>query len=80
MNSLYALCAACLLLALIAPLQAETHRIPAAGFHNTFSSAHKPIAKIRPGDRVITQTSDARGVDSQNRQVGQGPNPDTGPF
>lgn len=81
MKSLCAALTVCSLLALAtAPVPAETHRVQAAGFHNTFSGAHAPLAKIKPGDRVITQTIDARGSDSQNKQVGKGPNPQTGPF
>jgi amidase len=58
----------------------ETHRITATEFHNTFSFAHRPILKIKPGDRVLTQTIDARGQDSQGRKVGERPNPQIGPF
>ena len=32
-------------------------------FYNTFSFAHKPVLRIKPGDRVITRTIDARGFD-----------------
>jgi acetamidase/formamidase len=61
-------------------LAAETHRFEPTQFHNTFSFAHPPVLHIKPGDRVITKTIDARGVDSQNNQVGERPNPETGPF
>jgi acetamidase/formamidase len=63
-----------------ASLSGETHRFEPKEFHNTFSFAHKPVLRIRPGDRVITRTIDARGFDSQNRKVGERPNPQTGPF
>jgi amidase len=59
---------------------AETHRFEPKEFHNTFSFAHRPVLRIKPGDRVITYTIDARGFDAQNRQRGQRPNPQTGPF
>jgi acetamidase/formamidase len=62
------------------PLNAETHRFEPTQFHNTFSFAHTPVMHIKPGDRVITKTIDARGFDSQNNQVGERPNPQTGPF
>jgi acetamidase/formamidase len=62
------------------PMAAETHRFEPTQFHNTFSFAHAPVLRIKPGDRVITKTIDARGVDSQNKQVGERPNPQTGPF
>jgi amidase len=74
-------------LAVVAALQvaagcawAETHRFTPKVFHNTFSSAHEPVLRIKPGDRVITTTIDARGHDSQNNKVGERPNPQTGPF
>jgi acetamidase/formamidase len=59
---------------------AETHRFEPTEFHNTFSFAHKPVLRIRPGDRVITKTIDARGFDAQNQKRGERPNPQTGPF
>ncbi|MCP5109363.1 MAG: acetamidase, partial [bacterium] len=59
---------------------AETHRFSPSVYHNTFSHAHKPVLRIKPGDTVITRTIDARGYDLHNNQVGQRPNPQTGPF
>ena len=58
----------------------ETHRFEPTGYHNTFSFAHEPVLRIAPGDRVVTRTIDARGFDSDGRQVGERPNPQTGPF
>jgi amidase len=58
----------------------ETHRITPTRFHNTFSFAHEPILRIKPGDRVVTQTIDARGFDFRNSKLGERPNPQTGPF
>ena len=58
----------------------ETHRFIPTQYHNTFSSAHRPVLKIKPGDRVITKTIDATGFDSQGKSVGERPNPQTGPF
>jgi acetamidase/formamidase len=72
--------AAALLLATVNQLRGETHRFEPTQFHNTFSFAHPPVLHIQPGDRVITKTIDARGFDSQNNQVGERPNPQTGPF
>ena len=57
-----------------------THRFTPQRFYNTFSFAHPPALRIRPGDRVVTKTIDAAGVDWNGKQVGQGPNPQTGPF
>src|ERR1700737_3542587 len=59
---------------------AETHRFEPTEFYNTFSGAHKPVLRIKPGDHVVTFTIDARGVDSAGVQRGQRSNPETGPF
>ena len=49
-------------------------------FYNTFSFAHPPALRIKPGDRVVTKTIDAGGTDWNGKSVAQGPNPQTGPF
>jgi acetamidase/formamidase len=59
---------------------AETHRFAPTQFYNTFSGAHPPALRIKPGDHVITYTIDAGGVDSKGVQRGQGDNPEIGPF
>jgi amidase len=59
---------------------AETHRFEPKEFFNTFSGAHKPVLRIKPGDHVITSTIDAGGTDAAGVRRGQGPNPETGPF
>jgi amidase len=59
---------------------AETHRFVPVMFYNTFSFAHPPALRIKPGDRVITQTIDAGGMDDKEQRVASGPNPQTGPF
>src|SRR5262245_59875417 len=59
---------------------AETHRYVPQQFYNTYSFAHPPALRIKPGDRVVTKTIDAAGVDWNGKQVGTGPNPQTGPF
>jgi amidase len=61
-------------------LRAETHRFVPEQFYNTFSFAHPPALRIKPGDRVITRTIDAAGVDWEGRTRAPGPNPQTGPF
>ena len=58
----------------------STHRFTPERFYNTFSFAHPPALKIRPGDRVVTKTIDAGGTDWNGKQVAPGPNPQTGPF
>jgi acetamidase/formamidase len=59
---------------------AETHRFTPTQFYNTWSAAHPPALRIKPGDRVVTKTVDAGGVDWNGKTVAQGPNPQTGPF
>jgi amidase len=49
-------------------------------FYNTFSFAHPPALRIKPGERIVTKTIDASGVDWNGKQVAPGPNPQTGPF
>jgi acetamidase/formamidase len=57
-----------------------SHTLIPDRFHNTFSFAHPPALRIKPGDRVVTKTIDAGGVDWNGKQVANGPNPQTGPF
>jgi amidase len=59
---------------------AETHRFIPQQFYNTYSFAHPPALHIKPGDRVVTKTIDAAGVDWNGKSVASGPNPQTGPF
>ena len=61
-------------------IAAETHRFVPDKFYNTYSFAHPPALRIKPGDRVVTKTIDAAGVDSTGKSVASGPNPQTGPF
>ncbi len=49
-------------------------------FYNTFSGAHPPALRIKPGERIITKTVDAGGTDWNGKQITPGPNPQTGPF
>jgi acetamidase/formamidase len=63
-----------------ATAQAETHRFTPKAYYNTFSFAHPPALRIKPGDRVITTTVDSGGRDATDKQVTSGPNPQTGPF
>ena len=68
------------LLASVSGLHADTHRYVPERFYNTFSFAHPPALRIRPGDRVVTKTIDAGGVDWDGKTRAPGPNPQTGPF
>jgi acetamidase/formamidase len=63
-----------------ADIRAETHRFTPNTFYNTYSFAHPPALRIKSGDRVVTKTIDAAGVDWSGQTVGVGPNPQTGPF
>jgi amidase len=69
-----------LILAFAATGWAETYQFEPKEFYNTFSGAHTPALRIKPGDHVVTYTIDASGVDSKGVQRGRGPNPETGPF
>ena len=64
-----------------APARAQqTHQYIPDRFYNTYSFAHPPALRIKPGDRVVTKTIDAAGVDWNGKSVASGPNPQTGPF
>ncbi len=63
-----------------AVVDADTHRFVPERFFNTFSFAHPPVLRIKPGDRVVTKTIDAGGVDWDGKTRAPGPNPQTGPF
>ena len=59
---------------------AETHRVTATKFYNSFHHRHPVLQKIKPGDVVITRTIDASGRDENSKVVGEQSNPLTGPF
>src|SRR6058998_3433416 len=75
-----ALIVAALTVGAAARVAAETHTFIPKTFYNTYSFAHPPALRIKPGDRVVTKTIDAGGVDWNGKSVAQGPNPETGPF
>jgi hypothetical protein len=78
-SGLFAILAGCFVMT--SPLRAaETHRFVPDHFYNTWSAAHPPALHIKPGDRVLTKTIDAGGVDWNGKSVAAGPNPQTGPF
>ena len=58
----------------------QTHRFIPVTFYKTFSGAHPPALRIKPGDSVQTKTIDASGTDWDGKSVTSGPNPQTGPF
>ena len=47
---------------------AETHRFTPTVYYPTYSFAHPPALRIKPGDRVITKTIDAGGSDENGRK------------
>jgi acetamidase/formamidase len=57
-----------------------THRFVPTQFYTTYSFAHPPALRIKPGDRVITKTIDAGGTDWDGKSISPGGNPQTGPF
>src|SRR5439155_10882995 len=69
-----------LMLVALARLGADTHTFVPTAFYNTYSFAHPPALRIKPGDRVVTKTIDASGADWNGKSVASGPNPQTGPF
>src|SRR5262245_61489092 len=69
-----------LVMAMGVSVAADTHTFIPQTFYNTFSFAHPPALRIKPGDRVVTKTADAAGVDWNGKTVASGPNPQTGPF
>jgi amidase len=68
------------ILATRSAIAAETHRFVPERFYGTYSAAHPPALRVKPGDTVVTKTIDAAGVDWNGKSVAQGPNPQTGPF
>lgn len=69
------------ILAATAPIGAQTvHRVAPDTFWNTLWRGHPVVARIRPGDVVITRTLDASGRDERDAQRAQWGNPMTGPF
>ena len=59
---------------------AQSTPIVAETYYNTFSRAHVPLARIRPGETVATKTLDASGRDDTGTVRARPSNPLTGPF
>lgn len=62
---------------------AETHRFKPVDYYGTFSFAHPPALRIKPGDTVITETVDSGGINAEGIRSPRIPwasNPLTGPF
>lgn len=60
--------------------QPQTHRFQPTTYYSTYSFAHPPALRIKPGDRVITKTADSGGTDEKGNRVAMGANPEIGPF
>jgi acetamidase/formamidase len=58
---------------------AQSKSIVAEVYYNTFSRAHTPLARIRPGETVTTKTIDASGRDETGTVRARPSNPLTGP-
>ncbi len=59
---------------------AETYRVTATKFYNSFHNRHPVLQRIKPGDIVITRTLDSSGRDEAGKVAGEASNPLTGPF
>ena len=68
------------LLLLPAALQAATHQIVAKTYYRTFNRAYPVLARIQPGDTVVTKTLDSGGQDDKGAHLSEPGNPLTGPF
>ena len=61
--------------------RAETHRITGETYYHTFSAAHPVLARVKPGDSIVTTTVDSAGFDYQGiRRTKTHGNPLTGAF
>jgi len=56
------------------------HTLEPTRFFNLLGLREPPALVLRPGDSVRTWTLDAHGFDQHEKQVGERPNPLTGPF
>src|SRR5260221_605025 len=66
---------------LLAPsAQGEVRRIVPETYYRTFSRAHPPLARVKPGDTIVTKTLDAGGLDEKGISRHERGNPLTGPF
>jgi amidase len=71
-----------MLLLFCAPLLAlaESRTIVATRYFNGFDHRNEVLARLRPGDMVVTKTLDASGYDEHTKKLGERSNPLTGPF
>ena len=60
---------------------AETHRVVGESYYHTFSAAHPVLARVKPGDTIVSKTVDSAGFDYQGiRRTKTHGNPLTGAF
>jgi acetamidase/formamidase len=59
---------------------AETHKIAAKRYYNSFHHRHAVLQTVKSGDVVLTKTADASGRDENGKVVAEPSNPLTGPF
>ena len=69
-----------LLLALPALALAQSRTILATRFYNSFDHRHEVLARIKPGETIVTKTIDAGGYDENTKKMAEPSNPLTGPF
>lgn len=60
--------------------EGQVHQVEASTFYRTFSRAHPVLARVRPGDTIVTKTLDAGGQDEKDVHRSEPGNPLTGPF
>src|SRR5574341_705612 len=61
-------------------LSGESHPVVASVYYRTFSAAHPPLLRVRPGDAISTKTLDSGGQDREGARRAEPGNPLTGPF
>lgn len=63
----------------VSSFAAQTHTIQAVRYYNSFDHRNAALARIAPGDTVITKTLDAGGYDQAGKKAGERPNPSPDP-
>src|SRR5260221_3950514 len=67
-------------LLLASSAQGEVRRIVPETCYRTFSRVHPPLARVKPGDTIVTKTLDAAGFDEKGISPHERGNPLTRPF
>jgi amidase len=71
---------ACAIYLASSALQGETRHISPDRYYTTFSAAHPPVARVQPGDTVVTTCLDSRGRNEAGKLILDSGNVLTGPF